>query len=182
MKGPSTLVLWGALAAVPGCGSDGTSSSGPSPIDISGVYVVTHHTRNASSCDTEGTELATYTHFQAVSTSGSGFSVVECGSADPASCTTPSAAPFNGQLIAAFDTPEADGWSLEIVASSTLSGCRLIFETDRAVLTDAELRIESRDYGEDTDPAGPNCSIEAAAARNTSMPCEEFVVVAGTRL
>jgi hypothetical protein len=175
-------VLWGALGAVLGCGCDGSSSSSPTGIDISGVYAVTHHTRNASSCAVEGADLATYTHFQAVATSRSGYTVVECGSADPASCPSPSDAAFNGQLIAAFDTPEIDGWSLELAGASTLSGCHLSFLSERAVLEVNELHIESRDYGEDTTLAAVDCSAEAAAARGTSLACEEFVVVTGTRL
>jgi hypothetical protein len=175
-------VVWGALGAVLGFGCDGSSSSSPEGIDISGVYAVIRHTRNASSCDVEGADLATYTHFQAVATSRSGYTVVECGSADPASCPSPSEAPFNGQLIAAFDNPEIDGWSLELAAASTISGCHLLFLRERAVLAGDQLHIESRDYGEDTNLAGAACSAEAAAARNTSLACEEFVVVTGTRL
>ena len=180
----STFTLWAALGAVVGCASDG-SSSGPSqgrPVDISGVYAVTHHTRNPSNCGVEGADVSTYTHFQAIATSDSGYAVVECGSADPASCPTRTDTAFFDQLIAAFDTPEVDGWSLEFAWASDLPPCHLTFVATQVVLTGEELHIEVRVYAEDTNLVRPDCSVELAAERNTSMPCDEFVVVAGTRL
>jgi len=177
------LVLWGILGLVTGCGSsDDSSGSSTKGIDISGMYVVTHHTRSSSSCDAEGADLASFTHFQALSETGSGFEIVECDSADPASCPETIDAATSGRLIAAMDTPESDGWSIEIGVATEVSGCHLRFTIDRATLTGEELHVETRHYGEDANLYGSACSSGEATRRGTSMPCEEFVVVTGTRL
>jgi hypothetical protein len=113
--------------------------------------------------------------------SNTGITVLACTSQDTASCPTDViTAATTGAMLGAFDTPVADGWSIDLPYASRSSGCRLTYSVGSfRQQADGSVRLEMRDYSQQTTLAAEQCTAAEAKQRGTSMPCEEFVVYTG---
>jgi hypothetical protein len=172
-------LLFALLLTLPGCGSESTGSGAPTGVDLSGMYLVTHHTYNTGDCSTEGSPTISVTYFRAFRGS-TGFYIVACASADASSCPTdPMEAILAGDMLGIVDTPTKDGWSMELPSSSTRSGCALSYGTTSVVLYGSDLRLEDRQYGQAGDPG--NCTSTEAQRLGATMSCEHFRMLVGKR-
>ena len=174
---------WLAVAAVgvAACGCDGSGSSGPTPIDISGMYQVSHYTVSANDCVNEGTEITTLPYFRVLPGS-KGYTAVRCTGADVSTCANDiTAAAFSGDLIVVVDQAATDGWTGTLAAGSTMSGCMLLYSTSSALLVNGDLRIEDRSYVDRPTLDAAACTATEAQKRGASMPCASFNVYVGTK-
>jgi hypothetical protein len=100
---------------------------------------------------------------------------------DTASCPTDAlTAAINGTQLGSFDNPLADGWSIDLPYADRRSGCRLTYSVGSfRQLADGSVRLEMRDYSQQTTLATELCTAAEAKQRGASMPCEQFVVYTG---
>jgi hypothetical protein len=173
---------WLAISAagVAACGCD-AGSNGPTPIDISGMYQVSHHTVSANDCVNEGTVLTTLPYFR-VSPGTKGYTAVRCTGADVSTCANDlTAAAFSGDLIVVVDQAASDGWTGTLASGSTMSGCMLLYATSSALLVNGDLRIEDRRYVDRPTLDAAACTAAEAEKRAASMPCDGFNVYVGAK-
>ena len=167
-----------AVAGVAACGSE---ASGPTPIDISGMYQLSHHTVSAFDCVNEGTESTTPPYFR-VSPGTKGYVAVKCTGADVSTCATDlAAAALSLDLIVVVDQAATDGWTGTLAYGSTMSGCALSYSTSSALLVNGDLRIEDRTYVDRPTLDAAACTAAEAQKRGASMPCDEFDVYVGAK-
>ena len=170
-----------AAAGVAACGCDSSDSSGPTPIDISGMYQVSHYTVSANDCVNEGTEITTLPYFRVLPDT-KGYSVVRCTGADVSTCANDLlAAAFSGDLIVVVDQAAPDGWTGTLAYGSTMSGCALSYSTSSALFVNGHLRIEDRSYVDRPTLDAAACTAAEAQKRAASMPCDEFDVYIGAK-
>lgn len=171
--------LFVSLFVVIGCGDESTGDGAPAGVDLSGMYLATHHTYSTRDCTTEGSPANSVAYFRAFRGS-IGFYIVSCTSADASSCPSDiMAAILAGDMLGAVDTPIENGWSMELVSASTIAACELSYGTTSVVLTASELRLEDRQYAQAGDPS--NCTRTEAQRLGAMMPCAHFRVLVGTR-
>jgi hypothetical protein len=171
--------LFVSLFAVVSCGDESTGGGARAGVDISGMYQAIHHTYSTRDCSTEGSRASSVAYFRAFRGS-IGFYIVTCTSAEASSCPSDNmAAILAGDMLAAVDTPTADGWSIELASASTVAACELSYGTTSVVLTGRELRLEDRLYTQAGDPS--TCTSTEAQRLGAMMPCAHFRVLVGTR-
>ena len=169
------------LAGVAACGCDASGSSGPTPIDISGMYQLSHHTVSAFDCVNEGTEFSDPPYFR-VLPGTKGYAAVKCTGADVSTCANDLlAAALSLDLIVVVDQAATDGWTGTLAYGSTMSGCALSYSTSSALLVNGDLRIEDRSYADRPTLDAAACTAAEAQKRGASMPCDEFDVYVGAK-
>ena len=166
MKLAIALILTTTLT---GCGGD---------VDLTGLYSVTSHRVNQTSCTVEGEAVTDPAYFRIEKDDLFGqkyFTYQECTSTDPATCSG------GGLFGVLFSVAIDNGWSGQVsMSSGTGDPCSLSYGEHSAVFQDDDsLRIEIRVWGEEVTVPEADCGYEEAEARGTDMPCTHFEVVVG---
>jgi hypothetical protein len=169
------LLAGAALAAaLAACGGDDGDA-------LLGMWQVTAHTANETSCDAEGPAVAEPTFIKFIEGDFFGQEYLEyvaCTDATGATCDEPGGIFFSLLYSESID----DGMRAEIFASSgTADDCLLSATTSDATVSGSTLRIETRHRREDN-VTGTACTPDDAQARADSMPCAGLEVLTGARL
>lgn len=162
------LTLTFALGA-PACDKDGD--------ELLGVWQVTAHTLNDTSCDAEGPALSGPPFIKFIEGEIFGQDYLEyvaCTDAAGTSCDEP-----GGLFGLLYAESIDDGMRAAIYAASgTSSDCLLSSTISTATVSGTALRIETRHRLQDN---VSNTACDADDARGTSMPCVELEVITGAR-
>lgn len=171
LRSPACLLFAALSLGAAACGKDGE--------ELLGVWQVTTHTRNDTSCDAEGPPLGDPPFIKFISGEFFGQEYLEyvaCTDAAGMACEEP-----GGLFGLLYAESIDDGMRAAIYsASGTASDCLLSSTISTATVTAAGLRIETRHRLEDN-VSNTACDADDAEARGTSMPCVELEVLTGTR-
>ncbi len=172
MRVTSTIGLIATIVSMAAC--TGSSSS-----ELAGVYQITHHTSNETSCAREGPGAIRYSHFQLSLEDFFEQQLLafgECQSASPDTCSGMGL--FSGYL------DMGDEQISEISSSSGGGALACLLGFSRGTITETsigEVRIERRRYSDTDDTLSEDrCSTDEASARGSDMPCDRFEVIIGT--